>query len=183
MYLENFKELTTAIAEKETDPAEALKMGDYLYDRTSKFVNYFNKVCDHMIKGEIAHQMFHAGKLSRENMLFQIERLDGNRRSAHDMAAVACTQINRLCDTYQVQPFCPDTTDRHEVAEFVGRFVQEVYQDGIKDRSLEKNNFKAGHSLDDAFTYAKMESKKLKAKGSDVKEKMEEKWKEAKESR
>ena len=51
MYLENFKELTSAIAEKETDPAEALKMGDYLYDRTSKFVNYFNKVCDHLIKG------------------------------------------------------------------------------------------------------------------------------------
>lgn len=178
MYVEKFRKLMDSISKKEKDPEKLKDNLEFIYDRSSKFVNYFNKVCDHVLISESEHKKFFSGLISREKMMFAIEDADDSRRKAHDVATSACAQINRLCKQYDVPAICPDTTDRHEIAEFIGRFVQDVYQEGIRDKSLEKDlDCKTGHSLDDAFEYAKKECEKLKATAPAVKEKMEEKWK------
>jgi hypothetical protein len=62
----------------------------------------------------------------------KVQELDSTRKVYHDAAISACTSINRLCEILKVEPFFEgDVSDRHQVANFAGRFVDELYYKGI----------------------------------------------------
>ena len=87
--------------------------------------------------------MSYCGRIEQEEYEFRITRSDQLRRSAHNRAIDACSQLNRLCDRFDVPKFCPESTDRHVIADFVGKFVSEVYQQGIAPKDLD-------HAIEDA---------------------------------
>lgn len=180
MYVEKFKTLMDAIVENNKgDQQEIDYLTNFTYERAGKFVIYFNRVYDDVLGSQMDRALFAGGALSQEDLQTRTMKRDSDRRSAHDMAISACEQINRFCKVNGVPNICPETTDRYEVAEFIGRFVQDVYQEGIRDKSLEKDlACKTGHSLDDAFAYANAKKESYKTSAADVKEKMETKWKE-----
>ena len=80
------------------------------------------------------------GRISQEDFEFRITQSDSLRRSIHDVAIDACKQLNRLCDAYSVERFCPEeSADRHQVADFIGTFVYNIYEDGQGNRSMDKS--------------------------------------------
>ena len=64
----------------------------------------------------------------REN----IQSIDRSRRIAHDNAINSMNIINRLSNNLGLEPFFDvDTTDRHAVANMVGNYVCEIYNNAI----------------------------------------------------
>lgn len=183
MYSEKFKELFDKIMENnQDDPENGEFIINFVYERTGKFVNYFNKVYEDTAGTTRDRTLFAAGRLSQEDLQYNIERRDSARRSAHEMAIAACQQINRQCQANGIPNICPDTSDRYEIANFIGDFIQDVYQEGIgKGKEQEKET--KGNSLDDAFAFAKEKYASYKASAESVKTKMEEKWKTTEQSR
>ncbi|MBO5435431.1 DUF3232 domain-containing protein [bacterium] len=61
-----------------------------------------------------------------------VTQLDRDRHYAHESAITSVNMLNRLCTNLEIEPFANiDTSDRHAVAELVGQFVNEVYNQGI----------------------------------------------------
>ena len=117
------------------DKDEAL---DFVGDSLTAFPNYANVVIREQIMTPIWRD-----RCEPEDFRENVERIDRQRRDAHDCAIDSINMLNRLNDRLGLEPmFDVDTTDRHAVAECVGKYVNEVYNDGI------------GSSFDDA-TYQK----------------------------
>ena len=95
--LNQIANLAKAIKKQETDPEEIKYMEDFLLKRIETFPKYFSSVIMMKSQMAIASQLY-----DREKYIETIERLDQNRRNSHIMAAYAINQINRLCDTYNV---------------------------------------------------------------------------------
>lgn len=67
-----------------------------------------------------------------EDLRINIQRIDTERRHAHDSAITAVDWLNRLCNELEISPFAEiNTKDRHAVAELVGNIVGEMYNIGI----------------------------------------------------
>lgn len=69
--------------------------------------------------------------LEGEELREAIQSMDKNRRIKHEAAIAACSQINRDCEYYNVPKFCPETTDRHIIADFCAQVTAAFYLDGI----------------------------------------------------
>lgn len=61
----------------------------------------------------------------------KVQDLDFARRTAHEAAIASCSKLNRICNQYNVKPFCPQTVDRYEIADFCGQVSMEFYLEGI----------------------------------------------------
>lgn len=153
---------------------EAIKKGEYVEfieddlqevdDRLDAFRKYFNAVYSHVIGVESARFRCTAGYISSEQLKDKIMDLDNHRRIAHESAINACSVLNRLCNIYGVEHFCPEVqkdergivTNRHEIADFVGQFVYNTYQKGINGPSLEEIKQEKGYTtqFDAAFAIA-----------------------------
>ena len=132
MYIEKVRGLMDAIAQEKGLSDEAANNSiESLSDGLGKFVNYFNAVYKDVIQAEVAMSFRDAGRIGQDKFEFMREQTDSRRRNAHDSAILACDRLNRLCDTFEVDHICPEKdADRYEVADFIGSFVSEVYQDG-----------------------------------------------------
>ena len=118
---------------------QAMEGDKIMLDAVEMQVNYFtgyvNSVIDYVIKGEIVR---HSGA-SYDQVRAELEKLDVNRKIAHDGAISAVTTINRLCDMYGVEHLPDvDTSDRYAVANFVGNFVLEVYKGEINGKGMDQ---------------------------------------------
>ena len=71
-------------------------------------------------------------KMEGESLRDVIMELDKSRKICHDNAIATCSAFNRISEQLGLEPFFEgDTNDRHQVAEFAGEFVNELYQQGI----------------------------------------------------
>lgn len=153
--------------------ADDLKFVD---DQMDRFRDYFNKVYEHVVGSESTRLMLSAGRIEIEKYQDRIMKLDGNRKHAHNMAIDACNKLNRLCDAYNIDHFCPEviastdgkqTMNRGKIADFVGKFMYETYQRGRNKADLEieavmkQYDIKYGDRtyLDAAFMVAKDDSR------------------------
>lgn len=67
-----------------------------------------------------------------EELRDKVMALDAKRRSKHESAITNCNLLNRICDRYEVERIVPiDTSDRHQVAEFIGNFCYETFDAGL----------------------------------------------------
>lgn len=102
------------------------------------FVRYVNTVIDYAVKIPIAQESF---RYDRDRLIAEIERYDHARHYAHEAAIAGCSSLNRLCELKGVEPIAQvNTEDRHEVARFVGDFINEIYNDCVRggmDRAVE----------------------------------------------
>lgn len=123
---------------------------EFLEERFKYFVNYFNTVYEMVISAEANHRFLDMGKISIEEYQDRMMRLDSSRRSAHEVAIAACKQINRQCDAVNLPHICPDTDDRYLIADFVGSFVYNIYEEEISknisiDEAIEKARASKNH--------------------------------------
>lgn len=143
---EKIRKFMEAISTNENSPETVDHIIRFAYNAINRWVDYFVNVFYQVIGTETDRALWNIGSIDGEELRRRTEERDNSRRKAHNLAIQACAQINRLCDKYGIEKICPETDDRHVVAEFIGQFIQEIYQDGITN---------SGHSFDDAFEYAK----------------------------
>lgn len=149
----NIESLFKSIAEKESGE-DLNETVDFVNEALNSFTHYFNVVYKDYLQGQLNRNLYEMGKIDREELVYRIEKNDAMRRTAHDVAIGKCNQLNRLCDRYGVERFCPgEEADRTEIAEFIGKFVYNFYQEGLgKNDKLIENEPK---SLDEAIEHAK----------------------------
>ena len=75
-------------------------------------------------------------RLDDEDLREAIQDLDKRRRICHEAAIAACSTINKTCDYYNVDRFCPETDDRYIVADFCAKVSASFYLNGI-NKSVE----------------------------------------------
>lgn len=96
---------------------------DFLLSRLMAFPQYVNSV----IRMEIQTPIYRS-RYEGDTLRYYLEKLDKDRRAAHEKAIMSCNQLNRLCQSLDLPPFADiDTSDRCQVADFAGVFVSEVY--------------------------------------------------------
>ena len=91
------------------------------------FTNYANTVIhqQHMLP-------IYYARFEGQDLRDKIMSDDSRRKIAHDNAIAYVGFMNRLSDRLGLEPFADvDTNDRHEVARFIGDFVNETYNNGI----------------------------------------------------
>lgn len=91
------------------------------------FPQYANAVINEQITTPIIHSRYDGEELRN-----RIAELDTVRRNAHESAIGSLNILNRISAKHGLEPFAAiDTKDRHAVAEFVGQYVNELYNEGI----------------------------------------------------
>ncbi|MBO4847015.1 MAG: DUF3232 domain-containing protein [Lachnospiraceae bacterium] len=142
---QEIKNLFDAVSKQE-NAEDAKFITEFITDSASTFVSYFNTVYRDVLQAQAFRSLLDMGRIDREDYIFRIQENDNLRRKAHDVAIDACAQINRQCDRYGLPHICPEKdANRTEIAEFIGDFVCEFYQDGIKSKQ---------NSMDQAIDYA-----------------------------
>lgn len=139
---EKLKALFAAICEQEKDAAEANEVIDFVISRLDTFPAYFDAVYKDVLSLESDTMLRNSGLIDQEQFAFRRESIDATRKMKHDVAISACNQINRQCDAYGVPHICPDIDmdhlDRTMVADFIGTFVYNTYEQGIGQVSMDK---------------------------------------------
>lgn len=130
-YTEKIKRFVKAVTEQETDSDEIAFYLETFEEKAYTFSRYCMAVYKMEIRMPVVRTLY-AGDIER--LQESIMAMDERRRIAHEAAISACAVINRLCDRFDQPRMCPETEDRYEIADFVGRFVYEVYLNGISGR-------------------------------------------------
>lgn len=62
----------------------------------------------------------------------RVSEIDTRRHNCHEAAITGVNMLNRMCARHGLEPFFDgDTNDRHAIADFVGDYVNEIYNHGI----------------------------------------------------
>lgn len=167
--ISGYVDLIEKIAEdKELSESEAKEDIYYMEKQLDVFREYFNSVYAHIIGGETQRVLCSGGYIEPDAMQHRIMDLDSTRKIMHDSAIDSCAKLNRRCEFYGIPKICPDIErgiegkciNRGEIADFVGNFVYNVFQEGRGKPTLEeimkKHDIKYGDrtTLDAAFTIA-----------------------------
>lgn len=100
---------------------------DFVSQRLTAFPNYANVV----IREQILTPIWRLN-MEGQQLRDQIMGMDQRRRSSHDNAIASLNGLNRMCKRLGIGRFADiDTSDRHAVADFVGDYVNELYNSGI----------------------------------------------------
>lgn len=71
-------------------------------------------------------------RLEPEEFREHVTEIDRRRKNTHDVAIDSVNMMNRFSKALGLEPFAEvNTNDRHAVAEFVGQYVNQVYNHGI----------------------------------------------------
>lgn len=96
------------------------------------FVDYQN----HVINMGIIQPTLYA-RYEGQELRDKVMDLDQRRKSKHDAAIANMSMLNRICDNYGVERIAPvDTNDRYAVAEFIGDFCAEIYEENRSGKQL-----------------------------------------------
>lgn len=128
-YLDKERQLIKKICENNGQPMfDSKDEGlEFLESQLKAFPNYVNKVVAYQVTMPVIHERYDGQEL-RDRVM----SLDSSRKMAHDTAISSLNILNQLCTKLDLEPFAQiDTTDRHAVADFVGRYVNETYNEGI----------------------------------------------------
>lgn len=100
---------------------------DFVSQRLTAFPNYANVV----IREQILTPIWRVN-LGGQELRDQIMSMDQRRHSSHENAIASLNGLNRMCESLGMGRFADiDTDDRHAVADFVGDYVNELYNNGI----------------------------------------------------
>ncbi len=127
---ENVSQLVRAMSEKVKDREEFEARLEIVGKGLESFTKYFNAVYNDVMQSEVNKVLRDTGRIDQEEYERRIIASDQQRRAIHNRAITSCAQLNRYCEQFGVPKFCPETDDRHVVADFIGSFVSEIYQDG-----------------------------------------------------
>lgn len=73
-----------------------------------------------------------AQRCEQDEYMDNVQRIDRQRKHAHDAVIANVNILNRMSAGLGLQPFADvDTADRHAVADLAGRYVNEIYNGGI----------------------------------------------------
>ena len=79
-------------------------------------------------------------RLDGDELRQRLQQMDMQRRIYHDSAISSCSQINKLCEIYGVEPICPITNDRYVIADYCAQISAAFYLNGIgKDQKTIDN--------------------------------------------
>ena len=102
------------------------------------FKDYVNSVVDYAVKIPLVRERY---SYDLDRVKDEIKRFDQIRHDAHEAAIASLTSLNRFCSAHNLEKLSDvNTNDRYQVAEFVGNFVNQVYNDTIKggmDKAVE----------------------------------------------
>ena len=129
-YLDKVQNLMSAMEKNgfETFDGDRKEACDTVESAIMSFPEYTNTV----IRQQVVMKMLPFRDLTTEEFQQTVTQLDTQRRNVHNVAIGNMNLLNRLADLNgQEQIFQIDTKDRHAVADAVGTFVNEVYNDGI----------------------------------------------------
>ncbi len=129
---ENVTRLVRAMSEQVKDKEEFEARLEIVGKGLESFTKYFNAVYNDVMQAEVNKVLRDTGRIDQEEYERRIISSDQQRRVIHNRAITSCAQLNRYCEQFGVDKFCPETDDRHVIADFIGTFVSEVYQDGQK---------------------------------------------------
>lgn len=111
---------------------------DLMADSLNSMPNYVNSVVNEQIMMPII-----SARYDGQDYRDAVMKLDSTRRMCHDNAIIGINMMNRLCENLNLEPFAEvDTTDRHAVADFVGKTVNELYNQGINNNSEQVEKYK-----------------------------------------
>lgn len=101
---------------------------DQLADCLESFPTYANVIIREQIMIPIWHQRYEGADFREA-----VQGLDHTRRIMHDGAVTNLNILNRMSNALGLEPFADiDTKDRYAVADFVGQYVNEMYNNGAK---------------------------------------------------
>lgn len=169
--MSSVNDLIKAIANRDFEPEFIDSDIQFINERFDSFRKYFNAVYEHVYGGSTALTLVHGGMMSTEKYQDYVMNLDKNRKIMHDRAIDSCAQLNRQCDMYGLEHLCPEVefdqinnqkcVNRGEIADFVGRYVYSVFQQGREGRTMDQliidNEMKYGDrpALDVSYEIAK----------------------------
>lgn len=105
------------------DKDEAL---DTIESELTTFPEYANIVIREQIMMPIWRE-----RCDPEEFRENVKNIDTRRRDAHENAITGVNVLNRLSAKLGLEPFADiDTTDRHAVANMVGKYTNELYNNG-----------------------------------------------------
>lgn len=140
-YLAKEQELINAMKADDFDLFDGSKEEAYdtLEHAFSSFVTYANTVIRMTVMIPIWRNRFEGSDLRDK-----IQGIDATRRANHEAAISSIAMLNRLMKAHGLDPFADiDVTDRYQVADFVGAFISEIYENG---KSKKMDDLVAGHS-------------------------------------
>lgn len=98
---------------------------DTIANAMSSFVDYQNHVINMSIVQPIIYQRYEGAEIRDKVM-----ELDSTRKIKHDAAIANANMLNRICEGYGIAPMVNvDTKDRYAVADFIGQFCSEIYEE------------------------------------------------------
>lgn len=99
----------------------------FMGDQFDTFIDYANTVIRQQVMIPIWRTMYDG-----QDLRDKLESIDQTRRIEHDAAIGGVNILNRMADRLGLEPFADiDTSDRYAVADFIGTYVNEVYNQGI----------------------------------------------------
>lgn len=95
-------------------------------------------------------------RLDGDELRQRLQQMDMQRRIYHESAISSCSQINKLCEIYGMEPICPVTDDRYVIADYCAQVSVAFYLNGIgKDEKTIDNVLSA---MRDSGTIIKKQS-------------------------
>lgn len=123
------KNLITAISQDTSKTAEdRLFFQNFVVEKCVSFSEYVVTTNNYIYTVHSISESRKNGDLSQEEFERKLNTVDQIRRSKHNIIIDSCNQLNRLCNTYQIEPICPfDTKDRYQVADFAANMSLVVH--------------------------------------------------------
>ena len=131
MITEKYAKLIETIIEKTTDKEELMDLLQFVDTSIEYMDEYVQAVNEHVRTVKRSSVLRKKGIISAEEYKFRVEMVDSNRRTKHNAMLSAMNQLNRLCDRFGVEKFCPENQDRHVRATFAGAVTTECFLEGI----------------------------------------------------
>lgn len=117
---------------------------DDAYDTLERALVSFPDYANTVIRMQIMMPIWR-NRYDGEELRDRISDIDSTRHIRHEAAISGISVLNRLSRIYGLEPFADiDTNDRYAVADFVGSYISEIYEDGTKHSmdSLTKDSTK-----------------------------------------
>lgn len=125
--------------EKQMEIMSAMKQSNYelfdndaddAYDTLERIFSTFVEYANCVIRMQVMIPIWR-NRFDGEELRDKVQDIDQSRHVYHESAISSLKQLNRLCSIYGLSPYADiDTSDRYAVADFVGTWISEIYEDG-----------------------------------------------------
>ena len=118
-----YRNLLSAMNEK-CEPEYRDEDMQMICDEAKHFADYVKCVYDEEFENSLAREKYKDDPAVLRQCIMDTDR---RRRIIHDAAIASCSILNRACDRFGTEKFCPETDDRIEIADFCARATNEIF--------------------------------------------------------